>query len=202
MLVLNIFGRKMAGKNTLAGLLAKYLGPTQEVSFAAPLKDAARIMFSQYWAGLDENSSQDKEKNLFQLPVTPEAAKTFPLVAGKPYWNMRLLWQVFGTEIGRAIKPEIWLDLGENTARLHLAQGKIVLFTDCRFPNEYERLNIAFYGKIVNIQVLREAVTCEASHASEKYVDNFKSDIIVDNNESLEDLDKAAQRLAKQLAPP
>lgn len=63
-------------------------------------------------------------------------------VEAKKNPEVRRLLQVLGTEVGRdMIDPDVWVRIAEKKIREHWANGKSVVITAMRFPNEIEMLN-------------------------------------------------------------
>ena len=62
-------------------------------------------------------------------------------VEAKKNPEVRRLLQVLGTEVGRdMIDPDVWVNIAEKKIREHWANGKSVVITAMRFPNEIEML--------------------------------------------------------------
>ena len=62
-------------------------------------------------------------------------------VEAKKNPEVRRLLQVLGTEVGRdMIDPDVWVSIAEKKIREHWANGKSVVITAMRFPNEIEML--------------------------------------------------------------
>lgn len=63
-------------------------------------------------------------------------------VEAKKNPEVRRLLQVLGTEVGREmISEDVWVSIAEKKIREHWAEGKQVVITAMRFPNEIEMLN-------------------------------------------------------------
>lgn len=62
-------------------------------------------------------------------------------VEAKKNPEVRRLLQVLGTEVGRdMIDPDVWVDIAVQKIRAHWAEGKKVVITAMRFPNELKML--------------------------------------------------------------
>ena len=63
-------------------------------------------------------------------------------VEAKKNPEVRRLLQILGTEVGREmIDPDVWVNMAEKKIRAYWAEGKRVVITAMRFPNEIEMLN-------------------------------------------------------------
>lgn len=99
---------------------------------------------------------------------------------GVPYTNRELL-QRFGTEVGRNISKDIWIeslfdDLSEN--------GSYII-TDVRFINEAEAVKNRLNATLIRVN--RDSVKMD--HSSETELDNYdRFDIVIDNNGTIEEL--------------
>jgi hypothetical protein len=56
------------------------------------------------------------------------------------------LLQLLGTEWGRAKDPDIWANIAVNRTRhtFELSKARVVIFDDCRFENEFTKLDANF----------------------------------------------------------
>lgn len=113
-------------------------------------------------------------------------------VEAKKIPEVRRLLQVLGTEVGREmIDQDVWVKMAEKTIRAHWAEGKNVVITAMRFPNELEMLErLGGTSVWVNRPVdPSEAVTEGiAAHASENSVSQHDFDLIIFNTGTLEEL--------------
>ncbi|HYA07751.1 MAG TPA: deoxynucleotide monophosphate kinase [Xanthobacteraceae bacterium] len=183
--VIALKGKGGSGKSTAA----KYLETRGYVqtSFAAPLRKMLKAI------GLS-----DKELS-GALKETPCAK-----LSGR---SPREAMQMLGTEWGRALHPNFWVNRWRDTASDILDQdGFGVVVDDCRFPNEAETVR-ALGGFVIEIL---PAVPPEdgtgvgiAGHVSE--TQDFDPDILVINDgKSLDDfyasLDEAIEVLKREAA--
>ena len=103
------------------------------------------------------------------------------------YYTIRQLLQKFGTEVGRNISSDIWVDslLGEyNKAKSgDLEEDWIV--TDVRFENEVEAIR-ENGGILIR---LNRNTGFNDQHSSETALDNYKNfDLVIDNNGTIDEL--------------
>lgn len=167
-MIVGILGKKGHGKDTVGGFLKAYGFET--VSFAQPLKRAAKIIF-----GLTESqvngSIEEKE-------------------AVDPAWGKspRELLQLLGTEVGRSIDSEVWIKSCFNK----LDPNKRWAITDVRFPNEAAAIKER--GGII-IKVVRDGFDSGSrnEHASESQIDQIPCDYLLTNYGSLDDLRSQVQ---------
>ena len=105
---------------------------------------------------------------------------------GRELTNRELL-QIFGTEVGRSISKNIWVNALINDYKKEVSSGLPInwLITDVRFPNEVEA--IKNNGGIV-IRINRNTDRVD-NHLSESALDNYKDfNAVINNNGTLEEL--------------
>jgi hypothetical protein len=96
---------------------------------------------------------------------------------------MRQYLQWYGTEGHRDIfGDDFWVDQALPIDTDH--QGRLLVVTDMRFPNEFER--VAALGGI-RVKVQRETDTNHGEHASEQNLD-YMIDRFIDNTGTLKEL--------------
>lgn len=186
--VILISGKKRHGKNQVADFLEdKFLAEgyqVRKIALADPLKDAAGEIFMLN----DEQIYGDfKETKDDRWGLTP-----------------REIMQKLGTEIGRAIHPEVWvLNLCFRVEKMihdaHVNGDKIVIMvTDCRFPNEIAVPKKHFGEMLKTIRIVRPRLepTAFDSHPSETSLDTYdKWDIVIHNDGGIGDLYRKCQAL-------
>lgn len=97
--------------------------------------------------------------------------------------EIRILLQRFGTEVGRdLINENIWVDL---TIK-NIPDGSRVVFTDCRFPNEANKVR-QIGGKVWRVN--RPDWPAVNDHQSETALDDYDFDRIFINDSSIKDLE-------------
>ena len=119
-----------------------------------------------------------------------EMMKSVYSIARLPYQKDRRFLQLIGTEWGRNINENLWVDLFEK--RVEEVSEKIsnIYCTDVRFPNELERIQKLEFITIKIIspdEFCKERGATNTSHESERYIDELKADVIIENNGTLED---------------
>lgn len=144
-MIIGIIGGVGSGKSTVANILVSegYV----EIAFADPLKRIVKQMYDFTDAQLWGPSSKRAE------PVT-----RYPLASGG-FLTPRLALQRIGTEVGRQLYMNTWVDMalrdaelvlkerrvysqvtGTNPAARYLFEPKGVVISDVRFPNEAEAI--------------------------------------------------------------
>lgn len=122
-------------------------------------------------------ASDDKTKN--ELSTIKDAQGN--------YYTIRQLLQKFGTEVGRSISPNLWVDCFINNYKTELEEGltKNWIVTDVRFENEANA--IRENGGIL-IRINRNTGLND-THISETALDDYKDfDLVIDNNGTLDEL--------------
>jgi hypothetical protein len=105
--------------------------------------------------------------------------------------EIRRLLQRLGTEAGRqTLWDSIWVD----AAFAGAPEGLTIVVTDCRFPNEAQAIKDKG-GEVWRIE--REGVGPANSHASETGLDDWKFDVVIGNDGTLEDYHGIVREIAK-----
>ncbi|PNX46380.1 MAG: hypothetical protein BV459_06485 [Thermoplasmata archaeon M11B2D] len=159
--LIGLSGKARVGKDTSADYLVGLTG-YQKYSFARPIKDACNHIFM--W---DERHSDGELKECVD-----------------PFWGIspRYAYQTLGTEWGRdIINKDIWLMRAIRVAE----QCNGLIIPDVRFENEasFIRTN----GGIL-IHIERDGAEKVLQHASEAGIKKEKTDFVVFNNGSVDEL--------------
>lgn len=156
--VLGLAGRIGSGKSTLADALVER-GWTK-MSYA----DGVRELALKLDPIVVPECEGVCEETLRLSYVTSGGDWTF----AKTIPEVRRILQVVGTEIGRSIDPDIWVN--KLAQRMYkLPAGTKVVIDDVRFPNEADRIRHLWGGKVV----LLEGGKSESAHPSESYFDRL-----------------------------
>ena len=166
--IIGLTGRAGAGKDTVADLLVAARGG-RKIAYAGPLKEACAALFC-----LTPHQLHD-----------PTGKETMD-----PRWGRtpRQIMQYVGTDL---LRTQFDVEIFRKTARFRIeaavAAGEpLVVVTDCRFENEADL--VREHGGVV-WHVQREATgTTETSHVSERHLLVGTSDVVVENNGTLESL--------------
>lgn len=173
-MIIGLSGYAGSGKDTVCEIIQK-TGFFQRKAFADPIRNVV-------WA---LNPILNREMNTVREAVNAlgwdEAKRTFP--------ELRRLLQVTGTEVGRKMFAEdFWVAI----AMRDVSATDDVVFTDVRFYNEA----IAIKNKGGQIwRIEREGFKPVNGHVSETAMDNWKFDVTVRNNGTLEELEDTVKYL-------
>ena len=177
-MLIGICGKKQTGKNTVADYLKYHISNSRILTFADPVVDIAEVLTNE-----DFRINYENKKKMF-----------FPIV------NLtgRELLQKIGTEWGRSLNSNIWIDLlfEKIDDLLSLDVNKHTIISDVRFKNEADE--ILKRGGIL-IKIERNTGLID-SHVSENDLDDYdKPMYIIDNNGTLENLKKQLNTFIKTL---
>lgn len=175
--LIGITGPAGAGKDTAANALLAEYGYTV-YSLAGPIKAALNVMFG--WHPAKWKNRAWKEAPLSGIGASP-----------------RRLAQTLGTEWGRAIHPDLWLELAREAIMGAEAPG--VVIPDVRFGNEAEWIHER--GGVV-IRVVRPDATAVEAHSSEAGLSGALIDAYIVNDGSIADLRRRTLDCARLLSAP
>ena len=122
---------------------------------------------------------------------------------GKKDERGRKLLQTLGTEVGRAYDKDVWVNMCiaemKQMQVLHNFTGfpKLFVVSDCRFPNEITRVKQEF-KEVYTIRISRGTEE-HMSHSSETSLDGFTFDSHIDNNGTLEELEKSVEKVMNSI---
>lgn len=122
-------------------------------------------------------AKDDKTKNELSTVKNPEGS----------YYTIRQLLQKFGTEVGRSISPNLWVDSLINNYKTCLTEGltKNWIVTDVRFKNEANAIR-ENGGILIR---LNRNTGFNDTHISETALDDYKDfDLVIDNNGTIDEL--------------
>lgn len=143
--IIGLSGPKGVGKSTFASQMAFDFyrdGITEQVrimSFATPLKQMLGCIVHEDYI------KQDKERIIPHIGV-----------------SARVCLQTLGTEWGRNLNPDIWVNLAKH--RIEESADKIFIIDDVRFDNEAKMIR-ELGGAVWNLS--REGIGGEDNHISE-----------------------------------
>lgn len=225
--IVMLSGPAGSGKDTVAGFLRKHAG-AHIIAQADPMKELARDLFGfsheQLWGPSERRA--EKVPIVLQLgrlvTVAPRWLESIGL-AGNPFAFSRLrewafgivqpgacsarhVLQTLGTEWGRAIDSDLWVNLALRRARELLVGGApLVVVTDGRFRNELLAVR-ATGGATVRLVTQGAGLTGEVSqHSSETEQASipdswFDAVLLNDKAQGLAALDKKVASLLGSLA--
>jgi len=119
-----------SGKDTVAEYLKQHYGFHVE-SFAAPLKQMAKLAFPEFKDEHLYGSSSQRAHEYRQYPLNPESPYYHET---RKFISPRLALQTLGTDWGRGLNDRIWIEGA--FARLKLASAQFGVISDGRFANE------------------------------------------------------------------
>lgn len=168
--IIGITGLKRAGKNSVGKILLSHIdGVVMSFAYADPIK----LVVSMCFPALDH---LDKEE-----PCAAYGGLT-----------QRQACQTLGTEWGRSLYTNVWIDkLNRDIAKW---APDVAIITDVRFPNEVADIKRQG-GSIWKVDRPKVAQMHNDTHASEKYIGDIQHDVLVRNVGTLDDLEKEVLRL-------
>jgi len=176
-LIIAFAGLAGTGKDTAAAHLVQRYGFVQ-ASFADPIRSMALLLMEE--AGIDQCWLTERSHKEQPMPGLGISA--------------RALMQCLGTEVGRHLRPDLWLR--HMALRLGLApatyaeeaQGRLwprqpvhdrIVISDCRFENEAAWVN-AHGGRVIRLH--RHQAGTVRDHISEAQVLSLPADIDIYNH--------------------
>ena len=195
-----MFGGKIhSGKNLAAKIAKEWLesnGLKVDCEMLAKgVKDGCRRDFAELTNYLNELSEMAKSNGDNKL------AELLHVEDENWYENKtaltRILLQTYGTEIFRKNVSENWWT-EQLVKRIKESDADVVLVTDFRFPSEYHDLKVAF-PETNTLRIWRgnkektgfvDTIDRTQAHDSETALDHFVFDYEIDNNGTIEELEK------------
>lgn len=183
-LLIGVYGKARAGKDTLSDYLSSRMH-LRKYAFAEPLKQMLKSVFG------DNFHTGDRER------ICPEAGVSY-----------RTLMQTLGTEWGREINPNLWVNLvakrwaetqedfatGPRIEDHPLTQGMII--SDVRFDSEARWIKEQG-GILIEIDRPGTNVVGIAGHASEQGISPGLTNVKVHNTSDVAYLHSTLDRLMK-----
>ncbi|UAJ15387.1 deoxynucleoside monophosphate kinase [Arthrobacter phage Niobe] len=190
--LIGLIGKKRTGKDTFAAKLVRDHGYTR-VALADPLREAA-LALDPIVGTFPLNSEGILRVREWRLS---EVIDELGWEKAKDYVpEVRRTLQRLGTESIRSLDDQFWIRTAFQRIDALRAEGKPVVVTDVRYPNEADAIREAT-GYLVRI--VRDLPDDGDSHASEKAMDDYREHLRVPNNGSVEDLDYLAGAIARDL---
>lgn len=179
-MIIGVSGVSRSGKDTIASFLVENYG-YEKRSFADPIKEALYRLNPDVTVN---NLKGSKLRTAVDIFGWEEIKDTVP--------EVRPLLQKMGTEVGREMFGQ---DFWVNQALKDLDKGSKVVIADVRHPNEADAIR-KLGGKIVRVE--RIGFGPANDHESENAITNYKFDITINNDSSIEHL-KATIKLKLEL---
>ncbi|WNO26044.1 deoxynucleoside monophosphate kinase [Arthrobacter phage Wildwest] len=190
--LIGLIGKKRTGKDTFADKLVRDHGYTR-VALADPLRDAAYRLnpIMGTFPLLDEGVTRVREWRL------QDVIDVLGWEKAKDYCpEVRIMLQRLGTEAIRTIDDRFWIRAAFEKIDALRADGKPVVVTDVRYPNEADAIRDAT-GYLVRI--VRDLPDDGDTHASEKAMDDYREHLRIGNNGSIDDFEYLASSVARDL---
>jgi hypothetical protein len=173
MRLIGISGKFMSGKDTLAEILSKQyekIGKkTKILKFADSLKQICSILGG---TDLEDQYTQDGKMKMNAANMT----------------NGRLQ-QIVGTTLREHVNENIWIFPVIEYYKKN--PDTVCIISDCRFKNEAEE--IRKNGGIlirINREISNDSFGRDRNHISETDLDDYPFDVVIENNRTVEDLNK------------
>ena len=186
-MIIVLSGKKGSGKDTTANYFINNYGFIR-FAFADALKDICKILFD---FSEDQLNGDKKEIIDTRYNITPR--ETFQFIGSLMRDNINKLIEGYG--------KNIWINILNNL--LIKNKGKNIIITDLRYTNEYEYLNNlkALYNyKVYFFTIKRKQLSLNyTDHESEK--DEFESisDYIINNNNTIDDLNIIIKEISDKI---
>ena len=212
-MLIGLVGLSESGKSTAAKYLVDHYG-YEEMSFARPLKEAAKGFFGltdnhvytqegkaqevvlghiQLWAGLkemfgftDKDIVDNTYFDVFDASVF-EISEIFVKRGSTKFrrkMKVREILQILGTEVGRGVFGD---DFWVKSLGLRLQDTSAIVISDCRFPNEADFIR-SKGGLVIGID--RPGIEIDDHPSELQMVENWDTmvDVTISNSSSLEAL--------------
>lgn len=190
--LIGLIGKKRTGKDTFAAKLVRDFG-YERVALADPLREAALALdpIVGTFPLLDDGITRVREWRLSHVidSIGWEKAKDYCP-------EVRRTLQRLGTESIRSLDDQFWIRTAFARIDALRAEGKPVVVTDVRYPNEADAIREAT-GYLVRI--VRDLPQDGDTHASERAMDDYREHLRVPNNGDVEDLEYLAGAIARDL---
>jgi hypothetical protein len=163
-MILGLTGRMGSGKDTVYQRLAEIVAMPDLVverrAFADPLKDSVASLLM-----MDRNLEEELKRSVDDAVVVYRGRRPIRT------FTMREFLQRYGTEAHRDVfGQDFWLDatlpLYEDNP-YYRSPGTLLVITDCRFPNEAERVKECG-GQVWEVVGPEGRMRADAEHASER----------------------------------
>ncbi|WGH20737.1 deoxynucleoside monophosphate kinase [Arthrobacter phage JohnDoe] len=190
--LIGLIGKKRTGKDTFADKLVRDHGYTR-VALADPLREAA-LALDPIMGTFPLNSEGIVRTREWRLS---DVIEELGWEKAKDYIpEVRRTLQRLGTESIRSLDDQFWIRTAFQRIDALRAEGKPVVVTDVRYPNEADAISDAT-GYLVRI--VRDLPDDGDAHASEKAMDDYREHLRVPNNTTIEDFEYLAGSLAHDL---
>jgi hypothetical protein len=190
--LIGIGGKREAGKDTVADRLVDEHGWVK-IGMSDPL-DIALLRQNPY-IRIEPGDPLNKNKSAKYLTYADIRDK-IGYVESKTIKDVRRNLMNLGTEVGRELLGEdTWVNVADALIYELLAEGKNVILTGVRFPNEIALINKYENGE--TWYVTRPSLKDDhlSEHASEVSVTEDDFTVVINNDSSLDDLYKSVDQI-------
>jgi hypothetical protein len=205
-MIIGVAGKAGAGKDTTADFLVKNHGFVK-IALADPIKRAAMDWYgfsvTQLWGPSEERNKPDL-RYVNGYEDTPDGA-SHPL-----YLTPRKALQFMGTEVGRELYPNTWVDYAMRIAKEILEEGveyyptrgttvekaevpaRGVVLSDVRFKNEIDAIHAAggYVFRLTRGTSLSGAASQHRSETEQASLPDSLFDFLIENSGTLEELER------------
>jgi len=198
-MILGISGKARSGKDTFAEMLQIELNkvsypPYVMMAFAHELKTRCQAAFDLSYEQLWGDDKEVEDKRYLKTAKDSKLG----VVPGPPediHWTAREIMQEYGA-FYRKIDPEFWI---KNLFRVaEDKEYKNIIITDVRYRNEADY--ILNKGYVIRVERDNKDDVHNMQHPSEIELDGYGGfDFVVDNNGTLEDLERIAKDVCQFL---
>ncbi len=223
MKVIGLIGAKGSGKSTFANIVCNNRPTAMQGALADRLKTVTAELTGFIRDDFDDPARKEKPYKarrdatgrsyyvvltadqvanaLIRFGLIPSHENVAPHV-GRMLFTPRQAAQYIGTEVLRAVDPEVHCKGLILTLETAHPKPEILLVTDVRFPNELEFFS-RFEGQFHPVYIAnrwKEALAVGDAHESERHVmDLAKHCVKIDNNGTIEELEAKAVEFLKGL---
>ena len=177
-----IIGNIGSGKSTASNIFKKY--NYEEITFAGPVKEIGLVLGFEY----DELYGSQKDK----LKINE-----FWGVSGREFMQ-KFATDIMRNELYKHLNMSmngytIWVRLCEKKILNLVKENKKIIVSDGRFPDEINMIK-KLGGKIIKIN--RNITNNDINtHSSENYIKNITPDIIINNNDTIIELENNIKKI-------
>lgn len=185
--LIGLTGYAGSGKDTFAKSL-KLRGGYERVGFADGVKEMALVL---------DPLLVIPQPDADNLAYLSQLVNAYGWEEAKKFESVRKYLQVLGTDAVRNIVgTDAWVRAAEAKVIGHLREGRNVVITDVRFPNE--AAFVKSYGGTV-VKIMRPDVDAVNDHISDTGIDDLEVDVVLWNTGSLDDLGQLASSFLRSL---
>lgn len=188
MIKLAISGKAGSGKSTLQNMfISNISGEAVTAALADPIKEIIMIMFPKTKCDILYGKSENRYAKV------PNASLNLEPI------TYRELLQYLGTEVGRNLNPNIWIDVLDYKKNKALSENKAMfIVSDVRFRNEFDHVKQNDY---ITIRIKRN-IDNNMDHISESEQDEIldkEFDYVIYNICSKDDLEDQVKSILKEI---